>query len=39
MDATSIGFAVLAESMIISAGGLFEFRHSRLTSQVEEPKL
>jgi hypothetical protein len=30
---------VLAESMIIGAGGLFESRYSRLTSQVEELKL
>jgi hypothetical protein len=36
---SGIGFGVLAESMIIGAGGLFECRHSRLTSQVEEPKL
>ena len=36
---SGIGFGVLAESMIIGAGGLFESRHSRLTSQVEEPKL
>ena len=38
-QAFCIGFGVLAESMIIGAGGLFESRYSRLTSQVEEPKL
>ena len=39
MDATSIlASAWRCSSMIVRAGGLFESRHSRLTSRVEEPK-